>query len=53
MDGEFQILNRNFEYEMLDKESTVFKELASNLTTEVSHLRSRNTFAYMTGPGRV
>jgi len=36
VDGEFQILNRNFEPDMLDKESSAFKELAFNITYEVS-----------------
>lgn len=36
VDGEFQILNRDFEPEMLNKESSVFKKLAFNITYEVS-----------------
>lgn len=36
VDGEFQILNKNFEYEMLEKESVVFQKLALDLTTEVN-----------------
>lgn len=36
VDGEFQILNKNFEYEMLEKESVVFQKLAFDLTAEVN-----------------
>ncbi|KAK7574115.1 hypothetical protein V9T40_011306 [Parthenolecanium corni] len=38
VDGEFQILNRKFELEMLDKQSPAFKELAFNLTNELNRL---------------
>ena len=36
VDGEFQILNRKFEFNLLDKGSAAFKELSFNLSGEVS-----------------
>ncbi|XP_065205015.1 uncharacterized protein LOC135834944 [Planococcus citri] len=38
VDGEFQILNAKFDYEMLDKRSMKFREISTNLTRELNKL---------------